>query len=102
MRTYLRGKITLLFIVCAALLAIPAIALADNVKNDVVAGGNDTTTVGTPTTIKYEIQQTGSGGMLGGDATTASPVIVNINAPAGVTASPSSLCINTGTTEKAV
>ena len=81
----------LLFITCAVVLAIPAIALADNVQNDVVAGGNDTTTVGTPTTVKYEIQQTGSGGLGGCDATTASPVTVNINAPAGVTASKSSL-----------
>jgi hypothetical protein len=102
MRTWLRGKMTLLFIVCAALIAIPAIALADNVKNDVVAGGNDTTTVGTPTTVKYEIQQTGSG-MLGGcDATVASPVTVNINAPAGVTASPSSLSFSSCGTQKAV
>src|SRR5215211_8256034 len=102
MRTWLRGKMTLLFIVCAALIAIPAIVLADNVKNDVVAGGNDTTTVGTPTTVKYEIQQTGSGGIGGCDATTASPVTVNINAPAGVTASPSSLSFDSCGTQKAV
>jgi hypothetical protein len=102
MRTWLRGKMTLLFIVCAALIAIPAIALADNVKNDVVAGGNDTTTVGTPTTVKYEIQQTGSGSLGGCDATVASPVTVNINAPAGVTASPSSLSFSSCGTQKAV
>jgi hypothetical protein len=91
MRTYLRGKITLLFMTFGLLLAIPAIALADNVKNDVVAGGNDTIVTGGSTTINYEIQQTGSGGLGGCDATTASPVTVNINAPAGVTASKSSL-----------
>ena len=34
MRTYLRGKITLLFITCAVLLAIPAVALADTVYNN--------------------------------------------------------------------
>jgi hypothetical protein len=34
MRTFLRGKITLLFMTCAVLLAIPAIALADIVAND--------------------------------------------------------------------
>src|SRR5215217_8527217 len=102
MRTWLRSKVMLLFITCAVVLAIPAIALADNVQNDVVAGGNDTTTVGTPTTVKYEIQQTGSGGLGGCDATTASPVTVNINAPAGVTASPSSLSFSSCGTQKAV
>jgi len=102
MRTKLRSKVTLLFMTCALLLAIPAIVLADNVKNDVVAGGNDTTTVGTPTTVNYEIQQTGSGGLGGCDATTTSPVTVNINAPAGVTASPSSLSFSSCGTQKAV
>ena len=34
MRTLLRGKITLLFMTCAVLLAIPAIALADTVYNN--------------------------------------------------------------------
>src|SRR5215218_5924789 len=34
MRTMLRGKISLLFIVCAVLLAIPAIALADDLRNN--------------------------------------------------------------------
>jgi hypothetical protein len=62
MRTKLRSKVTLLFMTCAVVLAIPAIALADNVKNDVVAGGNDTIVAGGSTTINYEIQQTGSGG----------------------------------------
>jgi hypothetical protein len=34
MRTWLRGKITLLFMTCAVLLAVPAIALADDLRND--------------------------------------------------------------------
>ncbi|CAN5659635.1 hypothetical protein BH18ACT11_BH18ACT11_22010 [soil metagenome] len=38
MRTFLRGKFTLLFMTCAIVLAIPAIALADNT----VADGDDT------------------------------------------------------------
>jgi hypothetical protein len=37
MRTYLRGKITLLFIVCTVLLAVPAIALADDISNNLDA-----------------------------------------------------------------
>ena len=102
MRTMLRGKFTLLFLMLGLLLAIPAIALADNVKNDVIAGGNDTIVIGGSTTIKYEIQQTGSGNLGGCDATTASPVTVNINAPTGVTASPSSLSFSSCGTQKSV
>ncbi len=59
MRTKLRGKVTLLFMTCAVLLAVPAIALADNIVNsldptiDAVAetmplnqnGANGTTTL---------------------------------------------------------
>jgi hypothetical protein len=37
MRTFLRGKITLLFMTCAVLLAIPAIALADDISNNLDA-----------------------------------------------------------------
>jgi hypothetical protein len=37
MRTYLRGKITLLFMTCAVLLAVPAIALADDISNNLDA-----------------------------------------------------------------
>src|SRR5215211_860975 len=102
MRTFLRSKVTLLFLTLGLLLAIPAIALADNVKNDVVAGGNDTIVTGGSTTINYEIQQTGSGGIGGCDATLASPVTVNINAPANVTASPSSLSFSSCGTQKSV
>jgi hypothetical protein len=36
MRTYLRGKITLLFLMLGLLLAIPAVALADILVNNVV------------------------------------------------------------------
>ena len=37
MRTWLRGKITLLFMTCAVLLAVPAIALADDISNNLDA-----------------------------------------------------------------
>jgi hypothetical protein len=40
MRTMLRGKVTLLFMVLRMLLAIPAVALADNVVNDVAVDTN--------------------------------------------------------------
>jgi hypothetical protein len=45
MRTFLRGKITLLFMTCAVLLAIPAIALADIVANDLDATVDNTAEV---------------------------------------------------------
>jgi hypothetical protein len=35
MRTWMRGKVRLLFITCAVLLAIPAIALADDLRNNI-------------------------------------------------------------------
>ncbi|HLL39883.1 MAG TPA: hypothetical protein VK357_09480, partial [Rubrobacteraceae bacterium] len=45
MRTKLRSKISLLFVVCAALLAIPAIALADIVANNLDATVDNTAEV---------------------------------------------------------
>ena len=55
MRTKLRSKFTLLFMAFAMLLAIPAVAFADTVEDDVVVGGNDTITAGGSTTINYKI-----------------------------------------------
>src|SRR5215212_5682194 len=40
MRTFLRSKVTLLFMTFGLLLAIPAIALADDIKNDLDATAN--------------------------------------------------------------
>jgi hypothetical protein len=45
MRTFLRGKITLLFMTCAVLIAIPAIALADIVTNNLDATVDNTAEV---------------------------------------------------------
>jgi hypothetical protein len=39
MRTRLRSKVTLLFMTCAVLLAIPAMALADTVTNNIDGKG---------------------------------------------------------------
>jgi hypothetical protein len=97
MRTKLRSKITLLFMTCALLIAIPAVAaLADNVQNDVVAGGTDTITTGSSTTINYQIKNNSAGGgdFSGCDASDGSPVTVTINKPAAVSASPGSLIFN--------
>jgi hypothetical protein len=63
MRTFLRGKVRLLFVAFAVMLAVPAIALADNIVNDI-----DTTvhadsvvnaTVGETVRVGYLIQATG-------------------------------------------
>src|SRR5919112_3451620 len=96
MRTFLRGKVTLLFIVCAVVLAVPAIALADNIQNDVVAGGTDTITTSTSTTINYQVKNTSAGGsgFSGCDASDGSTLTLTINKPAAVTASPGSLSFN--------
>jgi hypothetical protein len=65
MRTWLRSKVTLLFLALGLLVAIPAVALADNIVNDI-----DTTvhadsvvnaTVGETVTVGYLIQATGTG-----------------------------------------
>ena len=91
MRTMLRSKVTLLFLTLGLLLAVPAIALADNVVNDVVAGGNDTITAGGSTTITYKIAPAAAGDPQAGcNASDGSPATVNLSVPAGVTASQTS------------
>jgi hypothetical protein len=103
MRTKLRSKISLLFMTCALLIAIPAVAaLADNVQNDVVAGGNDTITAGGSTTVNYKIAANNGDGQTGCNAADASPATVTINAPAGVTATPGSLSFTSCGTDKPV
>ncbi len=58
--TTTRGKLTLLFMVFAMLLALPATAFADLVKNEVAngIGSEKTVTVGDTTDIKYWIHKT--------------------------------------------
>ena len=71
---------------------VTSLAVADNLKDDVVVGGNDSFTAGGSTTIKYWIQSTGQGtGPNGCDAADGSSATVTINVPSGVTANPSSL-----------
>jgi outer membrane autotransporter protein len=97
MRTKLRSKITLLFVVCAVLIVVPAVAaFADLVKNDVVVNGTDTIAAGGTTTINYRIENNNAGGndFKECDAADGSPVTVTIVKPAGVTASPGSLQFN--------
>src|SRR5215217_6520332 len=96
MRTKLRGKISLLFMTCAVLLAIPAIVLADNIVDDLEgAATTKTITAGDSFTNNYWVVANSSAGTPSGcdvgvvnDGTTAT---FTINTPAGVTATPSSL-----------
>jgi hypothetical protein len=49
---------------CAALIAVPAVAaLADIVRNDVVASGNGTIAAGGTTTVNYRIENNNAGAM---------------------------------------
>ena len=64
-----------------AFAACAAIALADNLRDDVVASGNGTITAGGSTTINYYIQATGGSC----DAADGSAAAVTINVPSGVT-----------------
>jgi hypothetical protein len=72
-------------------LAVSAVAMADNVQNDVTVGGSDTITVGGSTNIKYRITANNGDGQTGCNAADSSPAAVSIIAPAGVTASPGSV-----------
>jgi hypothetical protein len=100
-RTKLRSKISLLFVVCAALLAVPAIALADDIRDglDSAAQQTQTITAGDSTstgfTNQYWIVANAAGTspngcdvLAAGDSITAT---FNVNTPAGVSASVSSL-----------
>jgi hypothetical protein len=103
--TKMRRKLSLLFITLAAMIAIPAVAaLADNVQNNVVAGGNDTITTSSSTTINYEIKNTSAGGsgFSGCDPADGSTLTLTINKPAAVTASPGSLTFNACDVPKSV
>ena len=99
MRTKIRSRLSLLFIALAALIAIPAVAIADNIHNDantvnpITTTGKNTITAGGSTTIKYWIAQTGSGndGQQGCNAADNTPLVLTINAPAGVNVSGATL-----------
>jgi hypothetical protein len=101
MRTKLRGKFTLLFMTFAVLLAVPAIALADDIRDglDTTAQQTQTITAGGPTstgfTNQYWIVANGAGTspsgcdvLAEGDNITAT---FAVNTPSAVTASVSSL-----------
>ena len=59
MQLTLSRKVVVL-IAILALLAVPLVALADNLKDDATSAGNNNITAGASTTIKYWIQAVGS------------------------------------------
>jgi hypothetical protein len=96
MRTFLRGKITLLFITCAVVLAIPTIALADDITNDITATAEVMAlqvgaTSGNTTTLSVIPQ--GGDGKSGCNLTgsTSATFSVNSSNPSVATVSPSSV-----------
>ena len=105
MRTTLRSRLSLLFMMCAMMLAIPAVAYADYVVDDVVAGGNDTITAGGSTTINYRIlnQNTKAGDPQNScNVSDGTKATVTLNVPADVTASKTSLTFSACDTPQAV
>jgi hypothetical protein len=78
-----------LAILTAFMLLTATVALGDQVRNNVVAGGTDTITVGGSTTIEYRITVEGAGidGQGGCNASDSSPATVTLSVPAEVTAS---------------
>jgi len=86
----------------AAVLVWAGTALADNVQNDVVAGGNDTITAGGSTTVNFRIASNNGDGQTGCNAADGSSAVVTINAPAGVTATPGSRTYTSCDTEQSV
>src|SRR5215217_1547558 len=111
MRTFLRGKVTLIFTSLGLLLAFAGIALADNFQNTLAssAGGTvtittDGVTAGTTAPIGYRVVGTGGdGGPTGSggncNATSSNPLSVSFSVN-NVTASPSSLSFTScGTTQ---
>jgi hypothetical protein len=84
MRTKLRGKVTLLVVMCALLITVPAVAaIADNVQvNDVGAGANATKTPGETGTASVRIvaNSAPSGDRANCNVSSRSPATVSLNA----------------------
>src|ERR671910_2763239 len=88
MRTMLRGKISLLFVTCAMVLAVPAVAWAAGDQfQDTLVGAASTQTInaGGSFTNTYYVD---AGGQDGCDVSSASPGVFSISVPSGVTKNP--------------
>ncbi len=73
--------------VVASLLAVPAVALADNIHNDLEKTANDEVSIsnGGSAKVGYRISATANDGQKGCNAADSTPATVTINRPAGVT-----------------
>jgi hypothetical protein len=102
MRTMLRSKVTLLFMALGMLLAVPSVAYADLLADDIndvtVSAGSKTIVAGDSTTVGYRIQVQGGGGGVtpfdgqgGCNAADGSAANVTIITPPEVTATPGTL-----------
>jgi hypothetical protein len=101
MRTKLRSKVTLLFLTCAVLLAIPAIVLADNIGNNLdgsIDADVETTSVNTGSTknVGYLVQPLGGDGKPGCNLTGSTTLVVSVSSSntSVATVSPSQLTFN--------
>jgi hypothetical protein len=94
MRTTLRGKITLLFMACAMVLAIPAVALADTIQDNVtdnVTSALQLTAGDANSKPTAEVRVVGNNAEKDPDAgcnfdTTTESLTIKFNTPTGVTA----------------
>ena len=83
---------TALSLAVIAAMLITSLALADNVVNDVTAGGTDTFTAPGYTIIGYKINTAAAGDPQSGcNASDGSPAMITLSVPAGVSASATSL-----------
>jgi hypothetical protein len=90
----LRRRLGFLSILVSVLMVFQMAVFADNVQNDIVTGdGRDTITAGGSTTVGYWIHVSSGGNdkQSGCNAADGTPAVVTINAPAGVSASTTSL-----------
>jgi Bacterial Ig-like domain/Cadherin-like domain len=97
MRTRLRSKFTLLFIVCGVLVAVSAVvAMADQLRDELTAATPTATiTQNDPNGFDntYHLDATGQGPNVSGqcDVNATNPATFKINTPVGVTATPNTL-----------
>ena len=85
-----RRRTAIASLLAIGVFSVAAIAQADNVQNDVTAGGNDTFAAGGSTTINYRIAANSGDGQTGCNAADGSAAVVTISAPPEVTATPNS------------
>jgi hypothetical protein len=87
----IRSKVAAVLTAAALVFGFAGVARADNVQNDVVAGGNDTFAAGGSTTVNYRITANNGDGQTGCNAIDGTAATITVVTPVGVTAAPTSL-----------